>query len=142
MLNRVLDLLASAGWFDVVTPFEKTINLTQGACLWLLLTRSGDCDTYVKFTDCISLAQEAQRCAAAYDCYPTLAPRFVGYLHQGGLDVLVFSGGIGENDAATRLAVCQRLVYLGLGIDTALNARANGCGVCKISLPASRVEKP
>ena len=59
---------------------------------------------------------------------------------MGGLDVLVFSGGIGENDAATRLAVCQRLVYLGLGIDTALNDKANGCGVCKISLPASRVE--
>jgi acetate kinase len=31
-------------------------------------------------------------------------------------------------------------VYLGLGIDTALNDKANGCGVCKISLPASRVE--
>lgn len=59
---------------------------------------------------------------------------------MGGLDVLVFSGGIGENDAATRLAVCQRLVYLGLGIDADLNAKANGCGTCKISLPASRVE--
>jgi acetate kinase len=59
---------------------------------------------------------------------------------MGGLDVLVFSGGIGENDAATRLAVCDRLVYLGLGIDDALNARANACGICKISLPASRVE--
>jgi acetate kinase len=59
---------------------------------------------------------------------------------MGGLDVLVFSGGIGENDAAMRLAVCQRLVYLGLGIDTDLNALANGCGTCKISLPASRVE--
>ena len=59
---------------------------------------------------------------------------------MGGLDVLVFSGGIGENDAATRLAVCDRLVYLGLGIDDALNACANACGICKISLPASRVE--
>ena len=59
---------------------------------------------------------------------------------MGGLDVLVFSGGIGENDAATRQAVCQRLVYLGLGIDLELNAKANACGVCKISLPASRVE--
>ena len=59
---------------------------------------------------------------------------------MGGLDVLVFSGGIGENDAATRLAVCQRLLYLGLGIDVERNAQANGCGTCKISLPASRVE--
>lgn len=89
MLNRVLDLLASEGWFDVATPFENTINLTQGACLWLMLTRNGVCDTYVKFSDCISLEQEAQRCAAATRCYPTLVPHFVGHLHRDGLDILV-----------------------------------------------------
>ena len=89
VLNRVLDLVASQGWFDVSMPFEKTINLTQGACLWLMLTRQGACDTYVKFSDSVSLGQEAQRCAAASRCYPTLVPRFVGHVHQDGLHVLV-----------------------------------------------------
>ena len=89
MLNRVLELVASQGWFDVSTAFEKTINLTQGACLWLMLTRKGACDTYVKFSDCASLGLEAQRCAEASRCYPTLAPRFIGHLHQDGLHVLV-----------------------------------------------------
>lgn len=89
MLNRVLQLLAAQGWFDTSTPFEKTINLTQGACLWLMLTRNGVSDSYVKFSDRVSLEQEAKRCAAASRCYPTLVPRFVGYVHQDGLDVLV-----------------------------------------------------
>lgn len=89
MLNRVLGLLAGAGWFDTATAFEKTINLTQGACLWLLLTRQGSCDTYVKFSECISLELEARRCAAASRCYPALVPRFVGYVRREGLEVLV-----------------------------------------------------
>jgi hypothetical protein len=89
VLNRVVDLVASQGWFDTSLPFEKTVNLTQGACLWLMLTRKGVCDTYVKFSDCVSLKQEAQRCAAASRWYPMLVPRFVGHMHKDGLDVLV-----------------------------------------------------
>lgn len=89
MLNRVLDLVAAQGWFDTSLPFEKTVNLTQAACLWLMLTRKGVCDTYVKFSDCASLEREAQRFAAAGRWYPTLVPRFVGHVHRNGLDVLV-----------------------------------------------------
>lgn len=110
MLNRVLAVLASEGWFDTTTPFEKTINLTQGACLWLMLTRNGDCDTYVKFSDCISLGQEAQRCAAASSWYPTLVPRFVGYVHRGGLDVLA----------------CQAVEYRGVNARRLRQAAARG----------------
>lgn len=40
----------------------------------------------------------------------------------GGFDVVVFSGGIGENDAALRAAVCSRLAWLGLKLDPVLNA--------------------
>ena len=42
----------------------------------------------------------------------------------GGLDVLSFSGGIGEHDAALRADVCQRLSWLGVAIDPELNAQA------------------
>ena len=89
MLSRVLKLLQAEGWFDTVTPFETSINLTRGACLWLLLTRNGVSDTYVKFSDCVSLKLEAQRCAAASGCYRSLVPRFVGYAQSEGLEVLV-----------------------------------------------------
>ncbi len=80
---------AIARWFDTSVPFETTINFTQGACLWLLLTRRGVAQCYVKFSDCISLELEAKRCAAASRYYPQLVPGYVGHTHHDGLDVLV-----------------------------------------------------
>ena len=41
----------------------------------------------------------------------------------GGLDAVVFTGGIGEHDALTRQAICARLAWLGVRIDEAANAR-------------------
>ncbi len=40
----------------------------------------------------------------------------------GGMDVLVFTAGIGENSARVRSAVAKRLPFLGLKIDAAVNA--------------------
>ncbi|MBB4284405.1 acetate/propionate family kinase [Roseospira goensis] len=40
----------------------------------------------------------------------------------GGLDALVFAGGIGENDARLRARVCEGLAFLGVHIDPARNA--------------------
>jgi acetate kinase len=42
---------------------------------------------------------------------------------MGGLDALVFTGGIGENSARVRSLVCERLGFLGVELDTALNER-------------------
>jgi len=43
----------------------------------------------------------------------------------GGLDALVFTGGIGEHGAAVRAKVCEGLGWLGVALDGAANA-ANG----------------
>jgi acetate kinase len=40
----------------------------------------------------------------------------------GGVDALLFTGGIGENSALARAATCQRLAFLNLSIDEKLNA--------------------
>ena len=40
---------------------------------------------------------------------------------MGGLDVLVFTAGIGENSASTREAVCKKLEFMGVKIDPAKN---------------------
>jgi acetate kinase len=40
----------------------------------------------------------------------------------GGLDVLVFTAGIGENDAPMRAAVCDDARWLGVALDPAANA--------------------
>lgn len=53
----------------------------------------------------------------------------------GGLDTLVFTAGIGENQPAVRNAVCERLAYLGVELD----ATANKANAQTISAPSSRV---
>lgn len=40
----------------------------------------------------------------------------------GGLDTIVFSGGIGENCASIRTRICEGLGFLGVALDEALNA--------------------
>src|ERR1700726_1181256 len=39
----------------------------------------------------------------------------------GGIDVLIFSAGVGENSAEVRDAACKQLVFLGLKLDAAAN---------------------
>lgn len=56
----------------------------------------------------------------------------------GGADVLVFTGGIGENGANIRTGVCQNLTELGIELDPAANAAAKG--ECRISSPSSRTQ--
>jgi len=44
-------------------------------------------------------------------------------MSMGGLDGMVFTAGIGENSAEIRSRVCERLSWMGLGLDTAANAK-------------------
>jgi len=57
-----------------------------------------------------------------------------------GLDVLAFSGGIGEHDAALRLQVCQALQWVGVRIDPKRNLQACGDDIFPIHEPDSAVE--
>ncbi len=45
---------------------------------------------------------------------------------MGGLDILIFAGGIGENSYGTRLEVCSNLEYLGIKIDRKKNEKSGG----------------
>ena len=58
----------------------------------------------------------------------------------GGIDVLAFTGGIGEHDCVLRQQVCQALAYLGIQIDDALNQGAIGTEMMAIHTPSSLVE--
>jgi acetate kinase len=57
-----------------------------------------------------------------------------------GLDVMAFSGGIGEHDVTLRAEVGQRLSWMGVVIDPDLNAQATGSAVMAIHAPSSQVE--
>ena len=56
---------------------------------------------------------------------------------MGGLDAVVFAGGIGEHDAATRAEILAGLEGLGVLVDPALNS-AEGSGLRQISASDSR----
>jgi acetate kinase len=53
----------------------------------------------------------------------------------GGLDALVFTGGIGEHSAVVRAKVCRQAAWLGLELDEAANAAT----ATRISMPDSRL---
>lgn len=57
---------------------------------------------------------------------------------MGGLDRLVFAGGIGERSPAVRARICEGLGFLGIDIDATLNARS-GADSQLISTDAARV---
>lgn len=56
-----------------------------------------------------------------------------------GVDVLVFTGGVGENQTGTRQKVCDGLTYLGIELDRELNAKSRGQEVL-LSTPQSKVK--
>jgi len=63
------------------------------------------------------------RAADAVDLYVYQARKWVGALAAalGGLETLVFSGGIGERSAGIRFEICAGLGYLGLRLDEGFN---------------------
>ena len=40
---------------------------------------------------------------------------------MGGIDVMVFTGGIGENSKEVRKACCEGLQFIGIDVDDAIN---------------------
>ncbi len=71
------------------------------------------------------LASDDPRAAFAVDLFCYRAGRELGSLAAalGGLDALVFTGGIGEHAAAVRAKIVEAAAWLGLELDAAANAR-------------------
>ncbi len=58
---------------------------------------------------------------------------------MGGLDCVVFTGGIGENDQHLRAEVCANMEYLGIKVDLEKN-KQRGADIIDISAEDSRVK--
>ncbi len=67
--------------------------------------------------------------------------KFLGQflVEMNGADVLIFTGGIGENGPDIRAAVCADLSFCGLELDSTVNATVLAAESI-ISTPASRIE--
>ncbi len=86
-------------------------------------------------------AQGNKRAQLASDMLNYQIKKYVGAYSaaMGGLDCVVFTGGIGENDKKVRSEVCKDMEYLGLKIDEAKNQQRTG-EVTDISADDSRVK--
>jgi acetate kinase len=83
------------------------------------------------------LASDAPSATLALDVFTYRAGRELGSLAAalGGLDAIVFTAGIGENQAEIRQRICSHGAWLGLELDAAANLRQGP----RISTPASAV---
>ncbi len=90
----------------------------------------------------IEMAKENgdERATLALDMYNYKVKKYIGsYIAaMGGLDILIMTGGIGENADTTREGVCSDLDYLGISLDHEKNKGFRSEGV--ISTPESKVK--
>src|SRR5436190_16626613 len=79
------------------------------------------------------------RAKLAFDIYVHRLQAGIGAMVAvlGGIDALIFSGGVGENSAEVREAACKQLTFLGLKLDAAANR--HGTSDRDIAAPDSRV---
>jgi acetate kinase len=84
------------------------------------------------------LASDRPEAAEAVELFCYRINREIGSLAAalGGLDALVFTGGIGEHAAPVRAQVCRAAAWLGIELDSDANAR----DAERISTAASRVD--
>ena len=66
-----------------------------------------------------------ERCKLAHDMFCYRIKKYVGAYSasMGGLDILIFTGGIGQNSHLVRKNVCKDLGFLGIKIDSAKNKK-------------------
>jgi acetate kinase len=78
--------------------------------------------------DLLAAERASPRAADAVGLFCYQCRKAVGGLAAalGGLDELVFTGGIGENCPAVRARICEGLLHLGVALDAVLNAEPSG----------------
>jgi acetate kinase len=122
MSTRAGDLDPGLVWYLARTEgldaaaFNRMVNHESG-----LLGVSG-CSSDMRDLLAREASDEGARDAVALFCYQVR--KYIGSYAAalGGLDTLVFAGGIGEHAAAVRARICEGLGFLGVGLDPTRNA--------------------
>lgn len=120
---------------------EKLTPLQVGHMLYHesgLLGMSGlSSDLRVLLANEVRTDEVGERVSAALALYVRRVVREIGALVAvlGGLDLLIFTAGVGEHSSEVRHRICRDLGFLGIVLDEALN----GANASSISAPSSRV---
>lgn len=93
-----------------------------------------------------STTQADARLAIEMFCYSAYKQIAAMAAVLGGVDTLVFTGGIGENDAALRAQICAGLSWTGLALNGALNTSNSDListpeSVCEVRVFASQEDE-
>ena len=82
-----------------------------------------------------------ERAILARDAYYMRVKKFIGEYaaEMGGVDLIIFTGGVGENSADLRRSVCSNMEFLGLKFDDEVNSRSRGVDAI-LSTPDSKVK--
>jgi acetate kinase len=114
-----------------LTPrqFNQMINHESGML--------GVSETSSDMRDLLARESNDVRAAEAIELFCYQAKKFVGAYAAvlGGVDTLIFSGGIGENAPVVRRRICEGLQFLGIDVDE----RRNSTNAAVISGPTSQV---
>lgn len=122
----------------VVLHLQTQLDLSPQEVETILYKKSGLLGVSGVSSDMRTLhASEVPEAAEAIDLFVRQAARQAAALIPalGGLDGLVFTAGIGENDAVIRERICENLSWAGVALDT----KANGANAAVISAQDSKV---
>ena len=106
-----------------MTATQVVNMLNKQSGLLALSERSSD------MRDVYSGAEEGdEKCRETLDVWAYGVKKYVGAYAaaMGGLDAIVFTAGIGENDWRSRASVCEGLEFLGVELDDAKNKALRG----------------
>lgn len=134
-----------AGDLDAyIIPYLLSCGLSMEEILQGIDKRGGMLGISGVSNDLRDIEQAAEagnaRAALAISAFCNAIVKYIGafYAELGGLEHLVFTGGIGENSALVREKVCSALPHLGIQLDEQANREVQGRAV--ISAPSSRVK--
>jgi acetate kinase len=82
-----------------------------------------------------------ERAKLAYEMYAYRIQKYIGAYAAAlnGLDALVFTGGVGENDTLTRELVCTNMEFLGIQLNQEKNLKTHS-GINEINAENSRAK--
>ena len=82
-----------------------------------------------------------ERALLALDMYFYKVKKFIGAYAavMGGVDIIIFTGGVGENGPETREAICEGMEYMGVHFNKEVNDGLRS-KLTDISMPDSKVK--
>lgn len=115
-----------------VTYLQEKYSLDVNGISGMLNKKSGFLGVSGVSSDCRDIMAAAyagnRRASLAMEMFYHSVRKYIGAYSavMGGLDVIVFTGGIGENDCDARREICSTLGYLGVDFDEAANKGVRG----------------